>query len=78
MPHIIVKLWPGRSEEQKIALAEKMVEAMKETMGIEDRSISIAYEEIAKENWTEEVYKPDIMAKENLLYKKPGYKQENT
>jgi len=73
MPHIIVKLWPGRSEAEKIALAEKMTEAMKEIMGIPDKSISVAFEEIAKENWTEEVYKPDIVAKENLLYKKPGY-----
>ena len=77
MPHIIVKLWPGRSEEDKIALTEKMIEAMKETMSIEDKSISIAFEEIPKENWTEEVYKPDILAKENLLYKKPGYKPTN-
>ncbi|KUO65335.1 MAG: 4-oxalocrotonate tautomerase [Gracilibacter sp. BRH_c7a] len=74
MPHIIVKLWPGRSEEQKIALTEKISESMKETMGVEDKSISISFEEIPKENWTEEVYKPDIMAKEDLLYKKPGYK----
>jgi len=26
MPHIIVKLWPGRTEEQKRQLAEKIVE----------------------------------------------------
>ena len=73
MPHIIVKLWPGRSEEQKIALAKRMVEAMEEIMAIEDKNISIAYEEIPKENWMEKVYKPDILAKENLIYKKPGY-----
>lgn len=78
MPHIIVKLWPGRSEEDKIALAAKMTEAMKETMSIEDKSISIAFEEIPKENWTEEVYKPDILAKEKFLYKKPGYKPADT
>lgn len=73
MPHIIVKLWPGRSEEEKLALTEKMTEAMKEIMDIPDRSISIAFEEIEKEKWMEEVYQPDIIAKENLLYKKPGY-----
>lgn len=78
MPHVIVKLWPGRSEEQKIALTERIAESMKETMAVEEKSISIAFEEIAKENWTEEVYKPDILAKENLLYKKPGYKPANT
>lgn len=73
MPHIIVKLWPGRSEEQKKALAERMAEAMKEILSAEDKSISIAFEEVPKENWMEEVYQPEIVAKENLLYKKPGY-----
>jgi len=73
MPHIIVKLWPGRSEEQKYALAGKMADAMKEVMGIEDESISIAFEEVPKDKWTEEVYKPDITAKQKMLYKKPGY-----
>lgn len=73
MPHIIVKLWPGKSEEQKKALTASMIEAMKEIMAVEDRSISLAIEEIPKEKWMEEVYKPDIVAKENQLYKKPGY-----
>lgn len=73
MPHIIVKLWPGRSEEQKIALTERITKAIEETMAIDEKSISIAFEEIRKENWKEEVYKPDIIAKSNLLYKKPGY-----
>ena len=26
MPHVIVKLWPGKSERQKVRLAEKIVE----------------------------------------------------
>lgn len=73
MPHIIVKLWPGKSEEQKKALTVSMIEAMKEIMAVEDRSISLAIEEIPKEKWMEEVYKPDIVARENQLYKRPGY-----
>lgn len=74
MPHVIVKLWPGRSEDQKNALAQKIVESMKETMAVEDKSISVSFEEIPREDWTEQVYKPDIMAKEDLLYIRPGYK----
>lgn len=73
MPHIIIKLWPGKSEEEKKALAERYVDGMKDIMKIEDRSISIAFEEVEKEKWMEEVYKPDIIAKEKFLYKKPGY-----
>ncbi len=73
MPHIIVKLWPGRSEEQKIALAEKINRAMQEVMLIEEDNISIAFEEVPKDKWMEAVYKPDILAKEKQLYKRPGY-----
>ncbi len=73
MPHIIVKLWPGRSEEQKKALAEKMVKTMAEVMIIEDKHISLAFEEFPKERWQAEVYQRDIVAKVSLLYKKPGY-----
>jgi len=25
MPHVIVKLWPGKSEQQKARLAEKII-----------------------------------------------------
>ncbi|UWG99010.1 tautomerase family protein [Dehalobacter sp. DCM] len=73
MPHIIVKLWPGRSEKDKAALAEKMAESMTEIMGIPDKNISVSFEEVDKENWDKEVYQPDILDKKHLLYKKPGY-----
>lgn len=73
MPHIIVKLWPGRSEDQKEALALRLTEAMQEALAADEKSISIAIEEVPKEKWNEEVYQPDILAKENLLYKRPGY-----
>jgi hypothetical protein len=32
-----------------------------------------AFEEIAPKDWTEKVYKPDILGKPNTIYKKPGY-----
>jgi len=73
MPHIIVKLWPGRTEEQKRQLAEKIVEAVKNTISTPEKSISVSIEEIPEEKWAEEVCKPDIIGKEHLLYKKPGY-----
>lgn len=74
MPHVIVKLWPGKTEEQKKDLSDRIAKALTESLGVEDKSISVALEEITKENWTKEVYIPDIMQKEHLLYKKPGYK----
>ena len=76
MPHLIVKLWPGRSEEDKAKLTQKLIEAMKESINVTDDSISIALEEIPKEEWNEKVYKQDIMKNVDKLYKKPGYKPE--
>jgi len=31
MPHIIVKLWPGRSEDQKKQMTDKIVKVIKNT-----------------------------------------------
>jgi Uncharacterized protein, 4-oxalocrotonate tautomerase homolog len=74
MPHIIVKLWPGRSEEQKIRLAEQIVQDVIATLGSSEASISVAIEEVKQEDWTEKVYGPDIAGNLGKLYKKPGYK----
>jgi 4-oxalocrotonate tautomerase len=38
-----------------------------------EESVSVALEEVSSREWAKKVYKPDIQAKPNLLYKKPGY-----
>lgn len=73
MPHVIVKLWPGRSEAQKEALSQRMAQALSETMGSSDGSISVAIEEVPSERWMDEVYAPEIAPNLDRLYKKPGY-----
>ena len=74
MPHIIVKLWPGRTREQKTDLSNKIADALKDAIGSPDSSISVAIEEVPEENWKEKVYEPEILGKKELLYKEPGYK----
>ena len=73
MPHIIVKLYPGRSEEQKKELAEKITQDVVAIAKCEEKTVSVAFEEILPEDWPQKVYKPDILEKEDKLYKKPGY-----
>jgi 4-oxalocrotonate tautomerase len=73
MPHVIIKLWPGRTAEQKTDLCNKITEALKTAVDATDSSISIAIEEIPKEKWKELVYDTEIIEKEELLFKKPGY-----
>jgi 4-oxalocrotonate tautomerase len=73
MPHIIVKLYPGRSEQQKARLAEQIVEDVVATLGSGEESVSVAMEEVKPEDWAEQVYRPDIAENWDKLYKKPGY-----
>jgi 4-oxalocrotonate tautomerase len=73
MPHVIVKLYPGRSEEQKMRLAEAITKSVMEIAQSEEKSVSVAFEEVEPTDWPEKVYRPDILEKEARLYKKPGY-----
>jgi 4-oxalocrotonate tautomerase len=74
MPHIIVKLLAGRTEEQKKELTDKIVQAVMEIVDAGESNISVSFEEVPSEKWEKEVYQPDILGKEKTLYKKPGYR----
>lgn len=73
MPHIIVKLYPGRSEQQKIQLTKKIVKNVVEIAECKETAVSLAFEEIQPSEWAQKVYKPDIIDGLGSLYKKPGY-----
>lgn len=73
MPHVIVKLWPGKSEQQKMRLAEAIAKDVMEILHYGEESVSVALEEVSSKDWAEKVYKSDIQAKPDQLYKKPGY-----
>lgn len=73
MPHISVKLYPGRSEQQKVQLAEAIVKDVVSIIKCGEDSVSVAIEEIQPQDWAEKVYKPEIQNKWDKLYKKPGY-----
>ena len=73
MPHVIVKMYAGRAEAQKRALAEEITRAVTKTLGYGDDAVSVSIEDVAPKDWTEKVYRPDIADKPGQLYKKPGY-----
>ncbi|HTV40822.1 MAG TPA: tautomerase family protein [Candidatus Sulfotelmatobacter sp.] len=73
MPHIIVKLWPGKSEQQKTRLAEAITKEVMSIFNYEEDAVSVAMEEISPNDRAEKVYKPDILNKPDNIYKKPGY-----
>jgi len=73
MPHVIVKLWPGKSEEQKTRLAQAIAKDVMDNLHYGEESISVAMEEVKSQEWKEKVYKPDIQKNWDKLYKQPGY-----
>jgi 4-oxalocrotonate tautomerase len=73
MPHIIVKLHSGRSEQQKARIAEEVTKAVMASANCAEGSVSVRIEDVEPGDWTEKVYKPDILGAPGKLYKQPGY-----
>ena len=73
MPHVIVKMWPGPSEEQKRRLADQITKDVVTLLDSDDASVSVAIEEVKPGDWLENVYRPEIEPSMQGLYKKPGY-----
>ena len=73
MPHVIVKLWPGKSEQQKVRLAEEIVKDVTKVLNYGEESVSVAIEEVEPQDWAEKLYQPDIVNNSERLYKRPGY-----
>jgi 4-oxalocrotonate tautomerase len=73
MPHVIVKLHSGRSEQQKKKLAEEVTKAVMTALNNSEESVSVGIEDVEPRDWRERVVKPDILGKPATIYKKPGY-----
>ena len=73
MPHVHLKLYAGKTDEQKQKLAELITRAVMDGAGCAERSVSVSIEDVAPEDWAETVYRPDIAARPDILVKKPGY-----
>jgi len=73
MPHVIVKLQSGRSEQQKARIADEITTAVMSGASCAEQAVSVSIEDVAANDWVDLVYKPDIIGKPDTLYKKPGY-----
>lgn len=73
MPHVIVKMYKGRSDDVKMQLANEIVKDVSTIAGCEEKVVSVAFEEFDPAEWPEIVYKPDIIGKADTLAIKPGY-----
>jgi 4-oxalocrotonate tautomerase len=73
MPHAIVKLTTGRSEELKQAIADAVTAAIASSAKLSEDLVSVSIEEYEDRDWAEKVFKPEITDRPETLYKKPGY-----
>jgi 4-oxalocrotonate tautomerase len=73
VPHVIVKLWPGKSDQQKQKLADAITQDVMRVLNYGADSVSVGFEEISAEDWADQVYGPDIRNARGKLYKAPGY-----
>lgn len=76
MPHVEIKCFTGRTEEQKKRCAEKVAQDIAEIFGCETTSVSVAIKDVAREEWKEKVWDAAIVPDQAFLYKKPGYSYE--
>lgn len=53
MPHLSVRMYPGRSEEVKQALAEKLQDFIVKELGCEPNVVSVSFKEIEADRWKE-------------------------
>ena len=73
MPHVEIKCFSGRTEEQKKRCAEGIAEVIAETLGCKVSSVSVAIKDVPEEDWKEKVWDANIVPEMGQLYKKPGY-----
>jgi 4-oxalocrotonate tautomerase len=74
MPHVVVKLLSGRSEAQKLRIADAIVKTIVDTASCGEDAVSVAIEDIAPGDWDAKVFVPEIAGRAATLYRKPGYK----
>ena len=55
MPYITVRMWSGRSDEVKQAVAYALGDALCESLGCPATAVTLEIEEIDKEDWQEQI-----------------------
>jgi 4-oxalocrotonate tautomerase len=53
MPFVEVKLWQGRTREQKAEVVRRLTDVMVEAAGCSAESVVIVFEDFARSNWAE-------------------------
>lgn len=73
MPHVVIKMKAGRSEELKRRLVEQIASDVVTILGSKEASVSVAIVDVPPDDWISQVYDAEIAPAWDSLYKKPGY-----
>ena len=67
MPHIAISMYPGRSREEKAALAEKVRTLVSEELKKDPKVVTVSVHDVPAEKWQEHL---DTIPGEERFYKK--------
>ena len=72
MPHITVKMYPGRGKELKQRVSDELTKALVNALGIPETAVSDSIQDVEKEKWDETVVQTEIVRNPECVFKKPG------
>jgi len=58
VPHVIVKLWAGKSQQEQNRRADAIARNVMDVLHYGEESVSVAMEEVRSQDWVEKVYYP--------------------
>lgn len=73
MPHIAVQMYPGRSDEVKRSLAQRLAKAASEELGRGIEHFSVSIEDVPQDEWKEKVYDAAADPQNRTVFVRPGY-----
>jgi len=72
VPHVIVKLYAGRSDREKRHPASEVTRAVTTALSYGEDSVSVGIEDVEPKDWAEQVYNPTSWASPIRSTKSPA------
>lgn len=71
MPHIVVNIWPGRTDETKAELANRLALETAEVLKMDAEYVSVGFHEVPEADW-DAFCEREIEEKPEEIFKRPG------
>lgn len=75
MPHITIKMFKGRTEEQKLEAAKAVKKALCDSLGCDEGVVSVSVSDYDPKDWGEQ-YRVEIDENPDIVIK-PNYRPED-